>query len=140
MPRPSRPDPLSSRAAAPTAEPSGSFETLLDAPAAPSHAQRAERAGGPRSSDRSDRARLADDRNGDRVGTRSPSDAGGSPSSNDNNSTNPADLQTAPQAEDVRAGDQALATGQPVEIAAGAIAEPPPAAAALFAVITAAAV
>src|SRR2546423_5002041 len=109
MPRPSRPEPLSSRAAAPTAEPSGSFETLLDAPAAPSHAQRAERARGPRSSDRSDRARLADDRNGDRVGTRSPSDAGGSPSPNTNKSTNPTSLQTAPQGQDVPAGGQGLA-------------------------------
>src|SRR2546423_13038286 len=101
MPRPSRPEPLSSRAAAPTAEPSGSFETLLDAPAAPSHAQRTERAGGPRSSDRSDRARLADDRNGDRVGTRPPRDADAPPNSSDNNSTKPADIQTAPQAKDV---------------------------------------
>ena len=63
--RPVRPEATSGRAGAPAGEPSASFDTLLDAPAAPK-AERPERAPRTRPPERSDHARVADDRSDSR--------------------------------------------------------------------------
>ena len=106
--RPLRPESLSGRAGAPAGEPSGSFETLLDRPAAAPRTARPERASRARPSDRGDRAEPANDRNEPRIETPAARDSSERVSTTTDKQ--PADTPNAPQA----TNGQPSETGQPV--------------------------
>ncbi len=129
--RPLRPEPASGRAGAPGSEPSGSFETLLDTPAAGTRPARAERAAHARASGRDDRARPADHRTEPRTETRRARDSSAELKAADENPTKSADTPDAPLAKTDQPSDASL----PAVNATEATRENTPIPAELFAVV-----